>query len=757
MRRALFTLIKRQIIDNAIYFVFALAVSFVVAIATITVALTEHQNYLSPYATALLLAVPIFFCVGSYTLGLVQTYADRASGVAAILSVLPIARVWILLARLIVGALVILTALGPLAIVGVVLWKFMGPPAWLFHGWIADVFLGAVLTAFACYCLGLHAGGQSETFVTGLRALPLTIILLFLIIIKGFGSPLLVVLVPFAILAFVPCWKPMSSRIVTNITLGLMVLILLAVPLHLGRYLCDGLLVSKIYARAGISPLGLLPSEVENDPNVEKHSTASSGFSFFWSWNRCIARRFIGSHFYEFNRNLGQHILENPGIIRYFYSREHGGRYLYSTYPSEPGFRLIHLNEIGGHLVCHRKHVNSYLDEFTWRWENAVELYAGPNGVSGTADNTLGQFVSPIVFFGIGSFRRPMSPVPCFVYDKNSKCFFGVDFEKQKVYKGPELHDSSIQPIGIGSPVESSQFAVWVRPPTKKYGISIAQLPRSGYLPAVDESGHIYLLNPNTLELIGSAGYLPRPRTPFGWGSQKPEDLLDYDMDLISIGTEAEYAGMVVGSLSRQGMWTSVAVFDKEGNMIETADSRLGLFDTPGGPALTIMKYAFESLHPPVLTLASYFTAYSFEARSTHRALFLMPNSFVSLARDFEGNIFWTFLLVLLLMLPALLFAGVLGLRVARDAAILGLSRKARRLWLLGTLAFGLPAYITYRLTRSKITLVTCANCGKPRRPDMDTCHQCNSPWHVPERTPPAWRVLDGDMVKETKDDLRIG
>jgi hypothetical protein len=89
------------------------------------------------------------------------------------------------------------------------------------------------------------------------------------------------------------------------------------------------------------------------------------------------------------------------------------------------------------------------------------------------------------------------------------------------------------------------------------------------------------------------------------------------------------------------------------------------------------------------------------------------------------------------------LFSGVLGWRVVRDAEILGLSRNTRQLWLLGTLAFGLAAYITYRLTRPKITLVSCVHCGKSRRPDMDTCHWCNSLWHVPESTPPNWRVLD--------------
>jgi uncharacterized OB-fold protein len=39
--------------------------------------------------------------------------------------------------------------------------------------------------------------------------------------------------------------------------------------------------------------------------------------------------------------------------------------------------------------------------------------------------------------------------------------------------------------------------------------------------------------------------------------------------------------------------------------------------------------------------------------------------------------------------------------------------------------------------------LVTCANCGRMRRPDMEKCHRCGSKWYVPELIPPTWRVLD--------------
>lgn len=161
-------------------------------------------------------------------------------------------------------------------------------------------------------------------------------------------------------------------------------------------------------------------------------------------------------------------------------------------------------------------------------------------------------------------------------------------------------------------------------------------------------------------------------------------------------------------------------------------------------PASTIGKYLSENLHPPLLSIASFFMADSFEAGAGHRALLILPNSFASMkGRDVSQHIGTRFYAALLIILPSIILAILLAWRVSKDATTVGLSESAKLYWMLGTLAFGLTAYITYRLTRPKITLVTCANCGNSRRPDMDRCHRCCSKWRVPELIPPAWRVID--------------
>jgi hypothetical protein len=142
--------------------------------------------------------------------------------------------------------------------------------------------------------------------------------------------------------------------------------------------------------------------------------------------------------------------------------------------------------------------------------------------------------------------------------------------------------------------------------------------------------------------------------------------------------------------------------------------------------------------------LASYLAGPHLEAPAGCRSLFLLPDSFVAMsARDVHAGWVGRFSRALSLALPAFLLSLLLAWRVTRDGARLGLSKNTRAAWVAGTVLFGLPAYITYRLTRPRVTLVTCTNCGTGRRPDRERCQRCGSPWVVPELVPPAWRVLD--------------
>jgi hypothetical protein len=100
-------------------------------------------------------------------------------------------------------------------------------------------------------------------------------------------------------------------------------------------------------------------------------------------------------------------------------------------------------------------------------------------------------------------------------------------------------------------------------------------------------------------------------------------------------------------------------------------------------------------------------------------------------------------------MLPSIFLSIFLAGQVRKDAAFIGLAKNERFFWIIGTIAFGLVGYIVYRLHRPKLTLVTCQNCGRLRRPDMDRCHHCNAKWHIPELTSPSWRVFETPLQAE--------
>ena len=304
----------------------------------------------------------------------------------------------------------------------------------------------------------------------------------------------------------------------------------------------------------------------------------------------------------------------------------------------------------------------------------------------------------------------------------------------------------------------ASKRSLHVFPPSTSYRRSAGP-----YMLVLDKSGRIDLLDKKTLEFAGTAGYLPAPPTAFpSKKSVGPGDLLAYEIFGLSLWQKQKYLGMISTSLCREGTALALAVFDKEAKLVRkdhTKTEALGdpryrlryspssetvFFHSPWAPTVTILKYLAENLQPPILSLASYFTASSFEAASGYTGLFILPNSFIAmLGRDVEQSVTAKFFLALLLILPSIILAILLAIRVNKDAAFRGLSEHAKLYWLIGTMCFGPCAYITYRLTRPKDTLVTCQNCGKFRRPDMVRCHHCRSGWHIPDLEAPGWRVTD--------------
>jgi len=468
------------------------------------------------------------------------------------------------------------------------------------------------------------------------------------------------------------------------------------------------------------------------------------------------------------------------GIVDYFAAREPGirrGSRSTVYYYSQKDDTWLYFDQKTGQIVCHYTYTGRMLDNTMF--PKKVQLYAGPEGIAQSPDKALGQFICPIVD------QRTTPWRPLTLYDKKLHRFFTINFEKRVVTKGPEPgKDDPHKPIQIGLLWKNPFFLhlYWVGPrvrvaekeakdeyrsPSKFKEIIERNYSNDAgrYLLVLDETGRIDLLDKETLKFAGTAGYLPAPQTFFpSKEGVTPQDLLAYNVLPLAFNTDDKYRGMFVASVSRDDTAMVLAVFNEKGERIDSkytearayvqdrtvsgpeyvSSSSVAFFNAPWAPVSTIAKYLLENLHPPVLSVVSFFSAYTFEAAAGHRALFILPNSFIAMkGRDISESIVMRFSAALLIILPSIMLGIFLAWRVNKDATVVGLSENARLCWMIGIIAFGLSGYITYRLTRPRETLVTCANCGKLRRPDMNKCHRCGSKWHVPELTPPTWRVLD--------------
>jgi hypothetical protein len=402
--------------------------------------------------------------------------------------------------------------------------------------------------------------------------------------------------------------------------------------------------------------------------------------------------------------------------------------------------------------------------------QGAENYYAGPDGIGKQPDEKLGRFHWPVADRFVFQ--------PQIVYDRVLRRFFAIEWSEQEVRRGPELRPNEThEPVQIRMLGRNAAYIDFVPPPEPRdvqenKSILLGAFFSTGdRLLVLDASGRIDLLNSETLELVGPAGRLAGPTPLFGSPRlARPEDVISYAVFPIGISRDntrqdRAYAGCAVATISREALGLRLDVYDANGRSlgdddmsfrpyVETASDKItrghaipstkaAYSYLPGAEVLTLAKFSLEGLHPPVFLLASYLAGPSLEAGAGYRSLLLLPDSFVAMsARDTHAGRIGRASRAILLALPAFLLSLLLAWRVAHNGARLGLSKNTRMAWVAGTVGFGLPAYITYRLTRSRVMLVTCANCGMGRRPDREKCQRCGSPWAVPELVPPAWRVL---------------
>lgn len=204
-------LIKREITDHLVYFIGAVAISTLFIIIAVSIAYSAERTDKRTVATVLLILLTFISALGITGMGSAQMYTDKNKKISALLSILTTTRRHIFVARILTGLAAILILLLPVAITVQILIHLLTPPLPLYDGIVRDIFFVSLLISFACYCLGLQTGWSSSKIAPTLGALVLTLILLTLLAIKGFGLHIVVILLAFIICSLVHTWNRFMS------------------------------------------------------------------------------------------------------------------------------------------------------------------------------------------------------------------------------------------------------------------------------------------------------------------------------------------------------------------------------------------------------------------------------------------------------------------------------------------------------------------------------------------------------------------
>lgn len=207
----MFALIKREIQDHLVYFIAALVCSALLIIVLVEAVFSYDSRNPPVVGIGLGVAIGAIVTFGICGMGAGQMYLDKTRRISAFLTTLPVSRSRILLARITTGILVILILLVPLAITAAVLVRLFTPPIPLYSGMVRDISTTTFFLALACYCIGLQTGWNPSALTPSLGGLGLTCIFVPLVVVKGFGAEIMVILVLFIAASLFRTWHNFSS------------------------------------------------------------------------------------------------------------------------------------------------------------------------------------------------------------------------------------------------------------------------------------------------------------------------------------------------------------------------------------------------------------------------------------------------------------------------------------------------------------------------------------------------------------------
>lgn len=211
----MFTLIKREIYDNILYYIGALIASGggIVMVASHPIFSSSNPGAIAVpprMYEAVLFLTPILSIL-SAVLGAIQTSMDMEKKIPAFLSTLTVTRSWIFLAKIIAGILYIAAAFVPL-LVGYVLLTVLfleQLPADMVL--LLKVFSVCMLSCLVCYSIGLYMGWSKNKHLRLLSTIAIIPIVLSIMVIKGIGISTVIILLLFSVLMIFRAWQRFMS------------------------------------------------------------------------------------------------------------------------------------------------------------------------------------------------------------------------------------------------------------------------------------------------------------------------------------------------------------------------------------------------------------------------------------------------------------------------------------------------------------------------------------------------------------------
>lgn len=523
---------------------------------------------------------------------------------------------------------------------------------------------------------------------------------------------------------------------------GCVVLVLFSLALYWPRKICTARLADLRWKHARYEylinlPLGQVPELKIDVPKGPGGQGPARSYGFMASLNNTAPGFFTG---------MGQDLLdERIG----FQDTLGTSSILYLSIYHQPGSPrdVIYFDRTRGLLVAAVLKREANAGEAEFRWIREVTVYAGPGGVSRTPDKKLGRFVDLVTP------RLDTRPDKFAVYDRRLRRFFQVNFGAGSVAAGSAIPaDGRHEPVQIES-IEKHSWNVLCVNMSHQYKSEkgsphqidpLKERHPQDHALVLDRSGRIDRYSFKEDKFVGQAGQMA-----------PPDQLLAYKVIPFARTLDKEYHGLAVGTLDYSGERLTLSLFDEDGRpgpvmtapQTKPPDAPISYADPrnlPGGALYLAVEYVLEGLYPPVVQLGSLFSRPWIEATDARSTVFLLPLSIMTNTVADETELLSDRLIkAAFLFAPPVLLAVVLAWRVRKDALGTGLGSRAAQRWFVGTLLLGLVGWLTYRLVRPRVALVTCPNCGRSRRPDLATCHHCRAPWPETDAATPLWRVMN--------------